>query len=578
MRIGKGARKLAVVGLLGLNVLLLPFSFAADPEIISASEAASLGLEIPSNTPAGNQIVTIEVTDADGNTVTRDIAFCKGADGKVYWNNICPEVAAPTPSPSESVQPTPEPTPEPTPAEVPAPVIDPINPPPYDPASEPTKTANTIVAGFAALAAVGAAGAVSTSNSNSNNGGSADGPAELESLEHGELARAQRKKEGRGDRSRSWRFPGTSWVDNAFDRWVERTSRFSPLLGRMLMDNSYLQAMFGSASMALYPIAFFLGAAASHSIHNNPVPPTIGFIFAIVILGIFDAFAGFIAGTRFILGVIAAGNLTTRQDFFAMVGVSILFFGPVLIASAFRPFRREVSDGNERWERVTDIFLATLVGGWVTKKIIDGLNGLGGKQYVITNHSTTIAVWVGAAILLRLAMEEIALRHYPARLEKTTPHLKSPSRNQQIISLALKIDMFIFLGEPFIGHTKYLWMATFLFGAPQLFHIFLEEKLPQSSLIHRVIPKGAVNVVVMVFVGTFFAKFLQGQFSSATSFVKWSFVLLGLPGLVLSIVEWFADGDAEFDWNEKRVGKVFYRFAGIIVAGLFVMVVTGRIS
>lgn len=572
-RLGK---KAAIASVLLLTFFALPFSRAADPEIISASEAASLGLAIPTSTPAGNQIVTIEITDEVGNTVTRNIAFCKGTNGKIYWNNVCPPVTQ-TPTPTKTVEPVVTPTPAPV---TPGPVIDALHPADYDPASNPRFISDIIVAGYVLVGALGAAGGNKTSDSSdpSNSSNSQDGPAEFESLEHGELARVNRKKEGRGDRSRSWNWPLTKWVDTTFDRWVERVSKFSPLLGRILMDNSYLQAMIGSLSVIIYPIAIALGIFAGHSVSFYALPPTFDFFLAIALIGIFDSLAGFLSGFVFITSILLSGHLTTRTDIFAMIGVTSLFYGPVLIASAFRPFRREVSDSNERWERYTDILLAVLVGGWASKKIVDGLNALGGKQYLISSTSTTIATWLAAAIFVRLMLEEVATHNYPARLAITTPHLKSPSRNQKVISLALKIDAFIFIGEPFIGHNFYLWTAAFLFGAPSLFHIYFEEKLPSSGLLHRVLPKGTVNVVVMVFVGTYFAKFLQNQIASPTSLLKWSFILLGVPGLLLGVAEWFADSDHEQKWNEQGFGRAFYRFAGLVVAGIFVLVVTGKIN
>ena len=570
MRISRGSKRAALLAIVLMNFLVLPFSFGADPEVISASEAASLGLEIPASTPAGYQVVTIEVTDDAGNTTTRNIAFCQGADGKTYWNNVCPEVT-PTPEPTET------PTPEPAPVvDVPA-TIDALNPAPYDPISEPIKTANNIIAGFAGLAVMGAAGgAAAASSSNSSSNSSSDGPDSFESLESGELARAERRKEGRGDRSKSWRFPGTKWVDTSFDRWVERVSKFSPLLARVLMDNSYLQAMLGSLSVVLYPIAFVVGAYASHSVKDLPVPPSYGIVLIIVAIGILDSLAGLIAGARFFIGIAAAGNLHTRQDIFAMIATVALFFAPVLIASAFRPFRREVSDSDERWERATDFVLAVLVGSWATKKIVDGISGVGHKSYELGNHGTSLAWMVGIFLVLRLLLEEFALRWYPARLKITTPHLKSPSFNQQIISLGLKIDMFIFLAEPFIGANIYLWLATFLFGAPSLFHLYFEEKLPTSAKVHLIIPKGTVNVVVMVFVGTFFANFLHGQFESPSSFVKWSFVLLGIPSLLLGVLEWFADEEGAINWQASGARKFFYRVGGLVFAGLFILIVSGK--
>ena len=114
------------------------------------------------------------------------------------------------------------------------------------------------------------------------------------------------------------------------------------------------------------------------------------------------------------------------------------------------------------------------------------------------------------------------------------------------------------------------------FGIPSLLEILYAEKTPKNVFLQRLLPTGAVNVVAMVFIGAFFAKFLEGQFDSPAAFVKWSFVLLGIPGIILSILSFFADGDAEAKWHQRGFGKFIYRVGGVFVFGAFVLVVLGK--
>jgi hypothetical protein len=56
---------------------------------------------------------------------------------------------------------------------------------------------------------------------------------------------------------------------------------------------------------------------------------------------------------------------------------------------------------------------------------------------------------------------------------------------------------------------------------------------------------------MLVFIGAIFGSYMQGLFQSPKDFLKWSFVLLAIPGLVIAVLEWFAK-EPKIDWKERN--------------------------
>jgi hypothetical protein len=71
----------------------------------------------------------------------------------------------------------------------------------------------------------------------------------------------------------------------------------------------------------------------------------------------------------------------------------------------------------------------------------------------------------------------------------------------------------------------------------------------------------------MVFVGAFFASWMQSIFSSPESFILWSFVVLAIPSVIFGVLGLFSDAP-ERDWEESKIGSVTYRVGGVVIASL----------
>ena len=544
-------KKLAILALLFLNFLILPSAEAKQEVVIdriTKAEAEDLNIEIPDDVPPGHHSITIEVYDDKGTVSQKEIPFCKDNDGVVQWDDKCPNL--------KSNQPTKE---EPIPVKAITTGLQ-----PYDPLGDPETTKGLQLAAFAALAAL-------TSIKRNEKQDDEDQDQEsLQSVSAGAL-KLLKDEPGKGDLSKSWDNRFTNSTDFALVSLAHRFNRFSPLLTRTAQDGNTIRAIIGSWAGLLLPIGFILGVIAAVNTGGHALPPTWGIVAAVMAVAIYDAFAGFIAGSVFFLAALLTGNITNRPELLTAIGVMVLFFAPALLASDFRPFRRLVRTQDDMWERLTDCALGTLLTFWVITKMVAAMNGLGRLELPITEYGTELALIAAGLLLIRVALEDAAVEHYPMRLRALHVEIRKPSHSQKIRALVFKIFVFFIMAAPFVGSTLNLVLGTILFAIPQITSLSLEDNLPKKKLY---LPKGVFKTVVMIFVMALATNLIKGAFSSPEAFLKWSFVVLALPGFILHYLDAITDAP-ETDWKTTENGRKIYRIGGVIVFVLMVLVVKG---
>jgi hypothetical protein len=145
-----------------------------------------------------------------------------------------------------------------------------------------------------------------------------------------------------------------------------------------------------------------------------------------------------------------------------------------------------------------------------------------------------------------------------------------------IITVLFKTLVFTFLAEPFIGNSIQLWLGTLLFLLPKVIALTVSGKLPKSRMIHKALPKGALKIVIMVIVGTIFGRWVQTFFQDPTEFLRWGFVILGIPGLILQFANFFADRNAPIDWKQEGYGRFLYRFGGVVIFFFIIQIALGN--
>ena len=545
-------KKILLLAIIFLNLSVLP-GFAAEQKVVidrlTQSEAEDLEIEIPDEVPPGFHSITIEVYDDNGTVSQKEIEFCKDENGVVQWDNKCPTLKV-----DEEGDPV-----------IPAPVEEvKTGLQPYDPLSDPETTKGLQLAAFAALAAL------TTIRRNEKQDDEEQDQESLQSVSSGAL-KLLKNEPGKGDLSKSWDNRFTDESDFAFVSLAHRFNRFSPLLTRTVQDGNTIRAIIGSWAGLLMPIGLILGIVAAVNTGGQALPPAWGIVALIMAVAIYDAFAGFIAGTIFFLAALLTGNITNRPEFLTAIGVMVLFFAPALLASAFRPFRRLVRSQDDMWERITDYALGTLLTFWVITKMVAAMNGLARLELPITEYGTELALLAAGLLLFRIWLEDIAVEHYPMRLRALHVEIKKPSQTQKIRSLVFKIFVFFIMAAPFVGSLLNLVLGTILFAIPQITALSLENNLPKKKLY---LPKGVFKTVVMIFVMALAANMIEGAFSTPAAFLKWSFVVMALPGFILHYLDAITDAP-ETDWKTTENGRKLYRIGGVVIFVLMVLVVKG---
>ncbi len=454
--------------------------------------------------------------------------------------------------------------------------------PRYDPRSEPKKVVGLGVVAYTllelgaggglALVGLGASGLVGGAVGRGGASGGGASPAAGKRPAGGSVAGAATDSLGRsgqglaaGDRSATWRWPGTGRVDTGSRALALWLAPRSPLAARLVADGGYLRSILGSASVLFYAGGLALGAAAVADVHGQALPPSTLLTFAAIVLGIVDAAAGFAAAAAFAAGVVLHGGVDSAPALRTLLGLGALWFVVPLLVGAARPLRRPPSaGGGERFDRGADFVIGSLIGAWAVAKIIAGLPGLAGYRLPIAGYANEAAVVVLVAVAARLAAESLAIRFYPERLATVQPpQPRAPGTFQRLVAIGLRTALFVFVATVVVGPRWQLWVGAGLFALPQVLTLGT-SRWPNSPRLFRLLPRGLLKLVVMLFVGTAVGLLVTSSLRGSRSIIEDSFVLLALPGLTLSLLGLVGrDGSAPAtSWRDRGAGSL------VLVAGL----------
>jgi hypothetical protein len=377
----------------------------------------------------------------------------------------------------------------------------------------------------------------------------------------------------KGDRSRSWLWPGTAQVDRVSRGFPVAVAPVTPLLARLGTDGQYLRAMFGSGSIVLITAGGILSMIAVANVHGHAAPPAAWLLGAMIAIGILDAVAGFLEGLIFAFGVLVGGGLGSADAIRTMLGLAIILFAVPLLAGAARPLRRPPPTSvSQWWDRGGDLVIASLIGCWAVYKMVQALPGLSGHSQPIVASAGILAALALSTVALRFALETASVHWFPARLaEVECDPIGHPGRSQQLASLALRTSLFVFIAYAFLGNCWELWVGVALFVLPQVLKM-TEDHFPNSTLLFRFIPTKVLKTVVLLVVGALWVGFVFGRIHDPRKLVGYSFILLSIPGLLYSIVELFGRDGSELprNWAARIVG------VSIVVAG--VLLATGIVT
>ena len=521
-----------------------------------------------------------------------------------------PDIAVePTPTPTET--PTPEPTPTDTPTPEPSAAderglvaVDPMSQP--EAVAQTTVTAVTLVsavsaaasaaaavgaaAGGAASAAGGAAGGSaggggarggggsggssggSGSGSSGSSGGSSGGEAggdvpEMSTIDF-EFTEFEDLSANWGDQLPIWGKYKLNALDKPTFDWTIKVAKFSPLLSKLINDGAYLRAMGGIVALLLPLASIALGIMGFLNTGGLLLPPNAPILTAIAVIGIFDAFAGFAGIIVFIVGLSITAGVHTSADIRMLMGLSVVGFGPALLAGSFRGIRRNAAlQFGDWWERIVDIAVAPFLGGWAMQSMISSLPSLAGIALPIADHANAIAVAVALALAARVLLEEFVAQYFPGRLNQLHPtEVPTSSNLQKCLALAVRGCLFYFVAGAFIGHNWQLTVGTILFIVPSYLAL-IQDRLPNFPILYQILPAGLPGLAFSLIVASATLGLLTNVLGSTPNLAKISFVMLPIPSGIMAFLGMLGREPAEGDtrWYQRESLVWVYRIGGLAV-------------
>jgi hypothetical protein len=241
------------------------------------------------------------------------------------------------------------------------------------------------------------------------------------------------------------------------------------------------------------------------------------------------------------------------------------------LSTGFRKIRKEAAlTFSAWWERIADFVIAPFMAGWSVSAMVGGLPALAGLTLDVANHVTDFTLFIGGAIFLRVALEELAAAAFPARLNRINPdEIPDPSNIQKSIVLVIKYAIWVFIGGALIGPSWQVWVGSALFVFPTVVGWFT-DKFPNSPRIWRVLPTGIPGLAFTLIVASATAATVAAVLGANPDLGKWSFLILPIPMLAITALGWFGrHGEIDADGNEEerpgKRNKWVYRVGGIVV-------------
>lgn len=343
----------------------------------------------------------------------------------------------------------------------------------------------------------------------------------------------------------------------------------SPVLSKVFNDGAYLRAMFGTASIILPIAGLAAGLIGITQIQDNLLIPSWQLLLAIAVLGVFDALAGFLATVSFVIGALVTHGFDSAQDLRLQIGILLVGFGPALLATAFRKIRKQAELGlGYWWERIVDLAVVTFLAGWTMSSMISTLPSLAGMTMPAANHVTDFSLAVAVAMFLRIISEEAASRVFTLRLNRINPTVvPSTSQTQKSIALAIRLGLFIFVSAALMGNTWQTWVGSILFILPTVLGWY-SDRLPNFPRLWKLLPAGIPGLALSLIIASTTTALVGAVLGATPELAQWSFVLLPIPLLILSVLGLFGrHGTNPEDPRPIKTERwtLVYRIGGIVM-------------
>jgi hypothetical protein len=367
------------------------------------------------------------------------------------------------------------------------------------------------------------------------------------------------------------RMPRSSIMDRVIEALPVTLSRFSPMVGRVVTDGTYLRSLLGLTWIIMPLLGIIGGIGSAISTDFNAVMPSLAWLILIVVIGTFDALAGFMAASTFGILIVLGGGINSADSVRGLLGIWVFSFAVPMLASASRPFRRKDAVGiGGIWDRTADFVMIVLFGAWAAGSMFGSLPGLTGFRPSYADDVSRIQIIVLVVLAVRYLLENSAVILTPGRmLELSDSKLPDPSNAQVVISSLFRTASFTFVAIVFIGNNWALWTGAALYLLPKLVAI-VDDKFPNIEALHRYLPRGILKVTFMMFVARWWGQLLTSNIDDTEKMLTFGFVFLGMPGFITTVLGWFGRSSSQ-PWKQNW----FTRIGGLILLVIGFLIVRG---
>jgi hypothetical protein len=327
--------------------------------------------------------------------------------------------------------------------------------------------------------------------------------------------------------------------------------------------------MFGTVSIVLPIAGLITGLIGITQIEHNLLIPAWQTLLLIAVLGVFDALAGFLGTTAFVIGALITNGFDSAQDLRLQIGILLVGFGPALLATAFRKIRKQAElHFDYWWERLIDLAVVTFLAGWTMSSMISTLPSLAGMTMPAANHVADFSLATAAAMFIRIIAEEFSSRVFTLRLNSINPtSVPSPSQTQKSIALTVRLGLFIFVSAALMGNTWQTWVGSILFILPT-FLGWYSDRLPNFPRLWKFLPQGIPGLALSLVIASTTTALVGAALGATPDLAQWSFVLLPIPLLLLSVLGLFGrHGETPDHPRPIKTDrwKLVYRIGGIVM-------------
>ncbi len=362
-----------------------------------------------------------------------------------------------------------------------------------------------------------------------------------------------------------WR---VSWFDRLSVQFPFTLSSYSPLLGNVAGDATYLRAMVGPVSLLLPVVGVSLGVAASINVDQTLAVPSASLFIAILVLGIFDGFAGMLALAMVFFGAAFAGNLSWLETPITLLVVGSLWFGLSQVVRKVRTFTRPSPHGlHQWWARLGDLIIGPALGGYLASAITEVLPTTVNSGEAVSQQSLKVGLIAAGCILARYGFEFVVSHFFPHDLvvvhASTTPEQK---HNFQIAAHLIEVVLILLLFCVFLGP---IWLAV-----PMLVFFALDlvivELIPPKSLpdwAYRLVPRNVGKILfislIVVFLESLIAIYVESEL------LRIGYLLVGIT--IIGVAHTWLGAANGKDFPDNSLRKV----GGVVLALLTMLQLGG---